>query len=68
MAMKMKKGEKSATPKIAKNGSPGRKPIVTPASPAPGSSWPVLGGIGRSLGTLLDRTKAKIMSVGKAEA
>jgi hypothetical protein len=64
MSMKMKKGEKSAKPKITKD----RKPIVKSASPVPGSSRPVLGGIGRSIGTLLDRTKAKILSVGKAEA
>jgi len=64
MSMKMKKGEKGATPKITKE----RKPIVKRASPVPGSSRPVLSGIGRSLGTLLDRTKAKILSVGKAEA
>jgi hypothetical protein len=68
MSMKMKKGEKSAKPKITKDGSAGRKPAVKATIPAPGSSSPVLGGIGRSLGTLLDRTKAKIMSVGKAEA
>jgi hypothetical protein len=64
MSMKMKKGEKSATPKIMK----GRKAVVKSASQVPGSSRPVLSGIGRSLGTLLDRTKAKILSVGKAEA
>jgi hypothetical protein len=37
-------------------------------TPSKESPAPVLTGIGRSLGTLLGRTKAYLMSGGKAEA
>jgi hypothetical protein len=65
MAMKKKKAEKRTNSVTAKK-QPDRK--ATAKYPGPGSSQQILTGISRSVGNLLDRTKAYLGSGKKAEA
>jgi hypothetical protein len=67
MAMKNKKAEKRATP-ASKNKQSAKKTAVKSPGKAPESPRPVLAGISRSVGNLLDRTKAYFGSGKKAEA
>jgi hypothetical protein len=67
MAMKKKKTEKKANP-VSSTNYPSRKTGMKTAGPVTGSSLPVLAGISRSVGNLLDRTKAYLGSGKKAEA
>ena len=68
MAMKKKKSEKGAAPRVVKNRSPARELTGKATGQVPASSRPVLTGISRSLGSLLGRTKAYFGSGKKAEA
>jgi hypothetical protein len=67
MAMKKKKTEKKANP-VSSTNHPARKTGMKTAGPVTGSTLPVLDGISRSVGNLLDRTKAYLGSGKKAEA
>jgi hypothetical protein len=67
MAIKKKKTEKKADLLSRKN-HPAQKKGLKASNPGPESSRPLLGGIGRSVGNLLDRTKAYLGSGKKAEA
>ena len=67
MAIKKKKMEKRSGSQ-AQKATPARTTVSKTTTPSKESPAPVLTGIGRSLGTLLGRTKAYLMSGGKAEA
>jgi hypothetical protein len=67
MGMKKKKAEKTVSPKPAGK-SPVRKGTVNVVNRVPETPGPVLSTLGRSLGSLLDRTRAYIRTSGKAEA
>jgi hypothetical protein len=67
MSMKTKKAEKNTSTKSMKTPS-SRKTTVKEMNTTAGPTRPVLAGIGRSLGTLLDRTKAYFQSGEKGEA
>jgi hypothetical protein len=66
MTIKKKKAGKNQNPKSMKFTS--RKTPLKAASTASESSHPVFAGIGKSIGTLLDLTKAYLISVIKAKA
>jgi hypothetical protein len=67
MGMKKKKAEKTLSPKTAGKSPDGKETVhaVNRVQETPG---PVLSNISRTLGTLLDRTRAYIRTSGKAEA
>ena len=67
MGMKKKKAEKIMSPQPAEK-SPVRKGTVPAVNQVPVAPGPVLSNLGRSIGTLLDRTRAYIRTSGKAEA
>jgi hypothetical protein len=67
MGMKKKKTEKTLGPQPAGK-SPVRKAIVPAVNRVPEAPGQVLSRVGRSLGSLLDRTRAYIRTTGKAEA
>jgi hypothetical protein len=67
MGMKKKKAEKTLFPKPAGK-TPVRKGTVHEVNSVPEAPAPVLSSLGRSLGTLLDKTRAYIRTSGKAEA
>jgi len=67
MAMKKKKVEKNTNLKYVDK-KPARKTVVKVARPVSEPPHPALAGIGRSLGSLMDRTKAYFLPAGKSEA
>lgn len=67
MAMKKKKAEKKAN-LASENKQSAKKSAVKTPGKAPESPLPVFAGISRSVGNLLDRTKAYLGSGKKAEA
>ncbi len=67
MAIKKKKAEKKVN-QASQNSHPSRKTSVNAPVRAPESPRPVLAGISRSVGNLLDRTKAYLGSGKEAEA
>jgi len=67
MGMKKKKAEKIVSPKTTGK-SPAGKETVPAVNRVPEAPGPVLSNISRSLGTLLNRTRAYIRTSGKAEA
>jgi hypothetical protein len=67
MAMKKKKAEKKAN-LASENKQSAKKAAVNTPGQAPGSPRPVIAGISKSVGNLLDRTKAYLGAGKKAEA
>ena len=67
MGMKMKKAVKTVNPKPAGK-SPVRKVTADVVNRETEVQGPGISNLGRSLGTLLDRTRAFIRTSGKAEA